>query len=248
MPISTSSSKEELLFFSGPTRLERSIRKEKHTSSIDTTSTTSIDTTSTTSIDTTPTTSIDTCDRTMIDSSTRTSIDTNPRADMVATLVLQRDENGDVHDPKGHLCNVTGQKIDGQGTKILEPSAATEDKVPLQRSLADLTRPNKDEDQGYIEKKESMIEKVPKIQQKTSAYLNLRLDVLCKELNGKLETLDAHVMMLDAHVSQTADAVKKQEALVKDKAVESERHQVNAISDDDFGEVLEQEKLEEDDS
>ena len=65
-------------------------------------------------------------------------------------------------------------------------------------------------------------------------------------MNGKFETLDAHVMMLDAQVSQTAEAVKKQEALVKGKAVESERHQVNAISDDDFGEVLEQEKLEED--
>ena len=62
----------------------------------------------------------------------------------------------------------------------------------------------------------------------------------------KIETLDAHVMMLDAQVSQTAEAVKKQEALVKEKDVESERHQVNAISDNDLGEVLEQEKLEED--
>ncbi|XP_013624500.1 PREDICTED: uncharacterized protein LOC106330605 [Brassica oleracea var. oleracea] len=88
----------------------------------------------------------------------------------------------------------------------------------------------KDEDQGYIKKMESMIEK----------------DVLYKELNGKIETLDAHVMMLDAQVSQTAKAVKKQEALVKGKAVESERHQVNAISVDDFGEVLEQGKPEED--
>ncbi|KAF2556859.1 hypothetical protein F2Q68_00015627 [Brassica cretica] len=207
MPISTRSSKDELLFFSDPARLERSIRKEKRTSSIDTTSTTSIDTTFTTSIDTTSTTlinttsttSIDTCDRATIDSSTRTSIDTNPRADMVATLVLQRDENGDLHDPGGQLCNAAGQRIDGQGTAILEPFVATEDaKVPLQRSLADLTRPN------------------------------------------------AHVMMLDAQVSQTAEAVKKQEALVKGKVVESERHQVNAISDDDFGEVLKQEKLEED--
>ena len=72
------------------------------------------------------------------------------------------------------------------------------------------------------------------------------MDVLYKELNGKFETLDAHVMMLDAQVSQTAEAVKKQEALVKGKAVENERHQVNAISDDDFKQVLEQEKLEED--
>uniref|UniRef100_A0A0D3DJZ7 Aspartic peptidase DDI1-type domain-containing protein n=1 Tax=Brassica oleracea var. oleracea TaxID=109376 RepID=A0A0D3DJZ7_BRAOL len=262
MPISTRSSKEKLLFFSDPARLERSIRKENRASSIDTTSTTSIDTTSTTSIDTTSNMSIYTCDRATIDSSTRTSIDTNPRADMVATLVLQRDENGDMHDPRGNMCNAAGQKIDGQGTAILEPSAATEDKDPLQRSLAYLTRPTamdsdkiveaeigyvhevslvehaveKDEDQGYIEKMESMIQKVLKIQQKTSAYLNLRLDVLYKELNGKLETLDAH----------TAEVLKKQEARVKGKAVESERHQVNAISDDDFGEVLEQEKLEED--
>ncbi|KAF3604130.1 hypothetical protein F2Q69_00035458 [Brassica cretica] len=98
-----------------------------------------------------------------------------------------------------------------------------------------------------------MMEKILKIQQKTSAYLNLRLDVLYKELNGKFETLDAHVMMLDAHVmmldaqvSQTAEAVKKQEALVKRKAVESERHQVDAIPDNYFGEVLDQKKLEED--
>ncbi|KAF2577773.1 hypothetical protein F2Q68_00006027 [Brassica cretica] len=245
MPISTRSSKEELLFFSNPARLERSIRKENRASSIDTTSTTSIDTTSTMSIDT--------CDRVTINSSTRTLIDTNPRADMVATLVLQRDENGDLHEPGGHLCNAAGQKIDGQGTAILEPYSAAEDKVPLPRSLADLTRPislvehavEKNEDQGYIEKMESMIEKILKIQQKTSAYLNLRLDVLYKELNGKLETLNAHVMMLDAQVSQTAEAVKKQEALFKGKAMESERHQVNVISDDDFGEVLEQEKLEE---
>ncbi|KAF2538903.1 hypothetical protein F2Q68_00021354 [Brassica cretica] len=62
---------------------------------------------------------------------------------MVATLVLQRVENGNLHDPGGHLCNVAGQKIDGQGTAILEPSAATEDaKVPLQRTLADLIRPS----------------------------------------------------------------------------------------------------------
>ncbi|KAF2579297.1 hypothetical protein F2Q68_00006029 [Brassica cretica] len=40
--------------------------------------------------------------------------------------------------------------------------------------------------------------------------------------------------------------MKKQEGLVKGKAVESERHQVNTISDNDFGEVLEQEKLEKD--
>ena len=48
-----------------------------------------------------------------------------------------------MHDPEGHLCSATGQKIDGQETTILEPFAATEDaKVPRQRMLADLIRPS----------------------------------------------------------------------------------------------------------
>ncbi|KAF3526742.1 hypothetical protein F2Q69_00046395 [Brassica cretica] len=55
-----------------------------------------------------------------------------------------------------------------------------------------------------------------------------------------------HIQIMEKIVSQTAEAVKKQEALVKGKAVESERHQLDAISDNDFREVLEQEKLEED--
>ena len=125
------------------------------------------------------------------------------------------------------------------GDKIVEANIGSVHEVSLVEHAVE-----KDEDQGYIEKIESMIEKVLEIQQKTSAYLNLRLDVLYKELNRKFETLDVHVMMLDIQVSQTAEAVKKQEALVKEKAVESERYQVNGISDNDFGEVLKQEKLE----
>ena len=55
----------------------------------------------------------------------------------------------------------------------------------------------KDENHDHIQ----IMEKILKIQQKTSAYLNLRLDVLYKEMNGKFETLYANVMMLDAQVS-----------------------------------------------
>ncbi|KAG5385018.1 hypothetical protein IGI04_036488 [Brassica rapa subsp. trilocularis] len=135
---------------------------------------------------------------------------------MVATPVLQRDENGDMHDPEGHLCNAA--------VSLVEQDV------------------EKDENHDHIQ----MMEKIIRIQQKTSTYLNLRLDVLFKGLNRKYETLDGHVRMLDAHVSQTAKAVKKQEALVKEKTVESERHQVDVISDNYIGEVLEQEKLKED--
>ncbi|KAF3489818.1 hypothetical protein F2Q69_00052672 [Brassica cretica] len=104
MLISTRSSKDELLFFSDPTRLERSIRTEKCTVSIDTNTSTSIGI----------------YHRATIDSSTRISIDTSPREDMIATLVLQKDDNLDLHDPGDHLCNAAGQKLDAQGTAILE--------------------------------------------------------------------------------------------------------------------------------
>ena len=102
MPISTRSSKEELLFFSDPAHLERSIRKEKLAASIDTTYTSSIDT----------------CERESIDTSSATSVDTNLRATMSEILVLQRDENGDLHDQDGHLRNAAGQRTDAQGTVI----------------------------------------------------------------------------------------------------------------------------------
>ncbi|KAF2619197.1 hypothetical protein F2Q68_00039204 [Brassica cretica] len=51
---------------------------------------------------------------TSIDTSVRTSIDTKPR-DMVATLILVRDDNGDLHDQEGHMRNAAGQRIDAQG-------------------------------------------------------------------------------------------------------------------------------------
>ncbi|KAL0826829.1 hypothetical protein Bca101_050506 [Brassica carinata] len=62
--------------------------------------------------------------------------------------------------------------------KIVEAEIGSVHEVSLVKHAVE-----KDEDHGYIEKMESMIEKVLGIQQKTSAYLNLRLDVLYKELN-----------------------------------------------------------------
>ena len=76
-----------------------------------------------------------------------------------------------------------------------------------------------------------------------SEYLNLRLDFIYRELNRKFETLDAHVMMLDTQVSETAKAVRKHKALVKEKAEESERHQIEAILDDNFEDVVKHKKL-----
>ena len=39
---------------------------------------------------------------------------------MVATLILVRDERGDLHDQEGHLRNAAGQRIYAQGAAIFE--------------------------------------------------------------------------------------------------------------------------------
>ncbi|KAF3514360.1 hypothetical protein F2Q69_00006380 [Brassica cretica] len=103
-----------------------------------------------------------------------------------------------------------------------------------------------DKDQRHLDEMEFKLEKLLKYQQEMTEDMNLHLDFLCKELNGRLETLDTRVKMLYTQASQTAEAVRKQEALIKANAVEVERHRVDDILDNGFGEVLEQEKLEED--
>ena len=51
---------------------------------------------------------------------------------MVATLILVRDDKGDLHDQEGHLRNVAGQRIEAQGAEIHEPDAnATGTTLPV---------------------------------------------------------------------------------------------------------------------
>ncbi|KAG5385014.1 hypothetical protein IGI04_036484 [Brassica rapa subsp. trilocularis] len=144
MPSSTRSNKEtQLLFSSDPASLERSIHKRRRSSSIDNNISSSLDSrqpllthTPIMSIDTRspPSTeatlssteatlpSIDIFHPTSIDISVRTSIDTESR-DMVATLILVRDDNGDLHDQEGHLRNAA-------------------DEAARPRTLADYNHPN----------------------------------------------------------------------------------------------------------
>ena len=67
---------------------------------------------------------------------------------MVATLVLVRDENGDLHDQEDHLRNAAGQRIDTQGAVIPEPdtdatrAAQPVDEAARPRTLADYNRPD----------------------------------------------------------------------------------------------------------
>ncbi|KAF3610857.1 hypothetical protein DY000_02049239 [Brassica cretica] len=145
MPSSTRSNKEtQLLFSSGPASLECSIRKRIRSSSIDNNTCSSLDFRQPPSIQT-PVSSTDTRSPpstedtllpstdifypTSIDTLVRTSIDTEPR-DMVATLLLVRDEKGDMHDQEGHMRNAAGQRIDAQGAAIPEymPSSTRSNK------------------------------------------------------------------------------------------------------------------------
>ncbi|KAF2530581.1 hypothetical protein F2Q70_00029860 [Brassica cretica] len=131
MPSSTRSNKETpLLFSSDHASLERLIHKERRSSSIHNYTSSSIDTlqppSTQTPISSTDTrqppsteatlSSTDIFHPTSIDTSSRTSIDTEPR-DIVATLVLVRDENGDLHYQECHLRNAASQRIDAQGAE-----------------------------------------------------------------------------------------------------------------------------------
>ncbi|WZZ50953.1 hypothetical protein YC2023_051060 [Brassica napus] len=123
MPSSTTSNKEiQLLFSPDPASLEHSIRKESRSSSIDNntcllldfvqppsthTLVSSTDTRSPPSTEDTHLPSTDIVHSTSINTPVRTSTDTEPR-DMVATLILVRDERGDLHDQEGHLRNAAG--------------------------------------------------------------------------------------------------------------------------------------------
>jgi len=103
---------------------ERTIRKEKQA----------------TSIDNNPNPSTDSCELPPIDTSTQISIHIRSR-DMVVTLVLVRNENGDMHDQEGHLRNAAGQMLDDQRAVIpdQDDDIAT---AARPRTLADYNRPD----------------------------------------------------------------------------------------------------------
>ena len=164
MPSSTISNKESQLIFSpDPASLERTIRKEARSLSTDNNTSVSLDSAqppstqtpvpstnfrSPLSIDNTNLPSTNTLHPKSIDIPSRTLIDTEPR-DMVAPLILVRDNNGELHDQEGHLRNAAGQRIDAQGAAIPEPDATTTgttlpvDGAAQPRTLADYNRPDR---------------------------------------------------------------------------------------------------------
>ncbi|KAF2546479.1 hypothetical protein F2Q70_00020525 [Brassica cretica] len=117
MPNSTRSNKEtQLLFSLDLESLERSICKEAQSSLTDNTTCVSLDSaqppSTQTLVPSTDTRSPLSTDNTHLPSTNilhPTSIDTEPR-DMVAPLILVRENNGDLHDQEVHLRNAAARR------------------------------------------------------------------------------------------------------------------------------------------
>ncbi|KAF2598856.1 hypothetical protein F2Q68_00008869 [Brassica cretica] len=118
MPSSTRSNKEKhLLFSEDPVHLERTIRKDQRSTSLDAAAFTSTDSRTHPSTDTRPSSSTDIHRSTSTDSTPRTSIDPMSR-NMVAIVILRHDENENLYDQDGHLRNTT--EVDTKKTQSID--------------------------------------------------------------------------------------------------------------------------------
>ncbi|KAL0791224.1 hypothetical protein Bca101_007470 [Brassica carinata] len=123
MPSNTRSNKDKhLLFSEDPAHLERTIRKDQHSTLLDAAAFTSTDSHTQPSTDTRTSSSTDLHRSTSIDTTPRTSIEHQSR-NMVAIVILRQDENGNLYDQDGHLRNATCQKLDAQGNVIPDTDA-----------------------------------------------------------------------------------------------------------------------------
>uniref|UniRef100_M4CVP2 Uncharacterized protein n=1 Tax=Brassica campestris TaxID=3711 RepID=M4CVP2_BRACM len=141
MPSSTRSNKDKRLLFSeDPVHLECTIHKHQRSTSLDAAAFTSTDSRTQPSNDTRPSSSTD-----PHHSNSLTSINPQSR-NMVVIVILRQDENGDLYDQDGRLCNATCQKLDSQGN-VFPDTDATGAAQPVEeaaqpKALADYKRPD----------------------------------------------------------------------------------------------------------
>lgn len=74
---------------------------------------------------------------------------------------------------------------------------------------------------------------------------NGKIDSVYTNLNTKFETLSTHVKKMEMQVVQTGDAVRRQEASTRGVGDDVMKHHVNPIIEDDFWQVVKEEKLQE---
>uniref|UniRef100_A0A0D2ZTT2 Retrotransposon gag domain-containing protein n=1 Tax=Brassica oleracea var. oleracea TaxID=109376 RepID=A0A0D2ZTT2_BRAOL len=277
MPSSTISNKEtQLLFSPDHASLERSIRKEVCSISIDNNTCSSLDF--------------------FQPPSTHTLVPSTDTRSPPST----KDTHLPSTDIEGHLRNAAGQKIDAQGAAIPESDAnATGTTLLYQRqgfrvealgSDSSLIREtvhtssgnqarnrnsygnrgnfnqslqykkpysnNKNYKNSYYQKPplptqeskiEEMLDRVLEAQQRMAVDFNGKIDSVYTNLNTKSETLSTHVKKPEMQVVQIRDAVKRREASTRGVGDDVMKHHVNAIIEDDFWQVVKEEKLQEGD-
>ena len=84
-------------------------------------------------------------------------------------------------------------------------------------------------------------------QQQITVDFNGKIDSAYNNLNTKIETLGTQVKKLETQVIQTGETIKRQEAFAREAGADKGKHHVNAIIDDNFWQVVRNEKLEEGD-
>ena len=94
---------------------------------------------------------------------------------------------------------------------------------------------------------EEMLDRVLEAQQRMTVDFNGKIDYLYTNLNTKFETLSTHVKNLEMQVVQTGDAIRRQEASIRGVGDDVMKHHVNASIEDDFWQVVKEEKLQEGD-
>ncbi|KAF2599445.1 hypothetical protein F2Q68_00009906 [Brassica cretica] len=151
MPSSTRSNKDKHLLFSvDPAHLERTIRKDQRSTSLDTAAFTSTDSRTQPSTDIRPSSLTDLHRSTSIDTTPRTSIDHQSR-NMVAIVILRQEDNGNLYDQDGHLRNATGQKLDAQGN-VIHDTDATGAAQPVEEAARPRALADYNQDPAHLER------------------------------------------------------------------------------------------------
>ena len=90
-----------------------------------------------------------------------------------------------------------------------------------------------------------MLERVLETQQRMIVDFNGKIDSIYTNLYTKFDNLSTHVKKLETQVVQTGEALKRQKALTRGVGDDVMKHHVNAIIEDDFWQVVKEEKLQE---
>uniref|UniRef100_A0A0D3A4D2 Aspartic peptidase DDI1-type domain-containing protein n=1 Tax=Brassica oleracea var. oleracea TaxID=109376 RepID=A0A0D3A4D2_BRAOL len=92
---------------------------------------------------------------------------------------------------------------------------------------------------------EEILDRVLEAQQRMTVDFNGKIDYVYTNLNTKFETLSSHVKKMEIQVVQTGDAIRRHEPSTRGVGDDVMKHHVNAIIEDDFWQVVKEEKLQE---